>query len=87
MTTEKPNPTKELALLLALSTLWGASYSFIKIGVKTIPPVTLIAARTFIAGLILAAIIRWRGLSLPKMRPPGGGSCFRPASTAWFPSR
>ena len=46
MTTEKPNLTKELALLLALSTLWGASYSFIKIGVETIPPVTLIAART-----------------------------------------
>lgn len=66
MTIEKPNLTKELALLLALSTLWGASYSFIKIGVETIPPVTLIAARTFIAGLILVAIIRWRGLSLPK---------------------
>jgi drug/metabolite transporter (DMT)-like permease len=66
MTTEKPNLTKELALLLALSTLWGASYSFIKIGVETIPPVTLIAARTLIAGLILVVIIRWRGLSLPK---------------------
>ena len=66
MTTEKPNLTKELALLLALSTLWGASYSFIKIGVETIPPVTLIAARTLIAGMILFVIIRWRGLSLPK---------------------
>jgi drug/metabolite transporter (DMT)-like permease len=66
MTTEKPNLTKELALLLALSTLWGASYSFIKIGVETIPPITLIAARTLIAGLILVVIIRWRGLSLPK---------------------
>ncbi len=65
MTTGKPNPTQELALLLALSTLWGASYSFIKVGVETIPPVTLIAARTLIAGLILVAIIRWRGLSLP----------------------
>lgn len=65
MTTEKPNLMRELMLLLALSTLWGASYSFIKIGVETIPPVTLIAARTFIAGLILLAIIRWRGLSLP----------------------
>ena len=43
-----PRPTGiaiELALLLALATLWGASYSFIKIGVATIPPVTLIAAR------------------------------------------
>jgi drug/metabolite transporter (DMT)-like permease len=66
MTTETPNVTKELALLLALSTLWGASYSFIKIGVETIPPVTLIAARTFIAGAILLAVIRWRGLSLPR---------------------
>jgi drug/metabolite transporter (DMT)-like permease len=66
MTNEKPNLTKELAFLLALSTLWGASYSFIKIGVETIPPITLIAARTFIAGFILIAIIRWRGLTLPK---------------------
>ncbi|MCT7374545.1 DMT family transporter [Chelativorans salis] len=66
MATDKLNLTKELALLLALSTLWGASYSFIKIGVETIPPVSLIAARTFIAGLILVAVIRWRGLSLPK---------------------
>lgn len=66
MTIEKPNLTRELALLVALSTLWGASYSFIKIGVETIPPITLIAARTFIAGSILVAIIRWRGLNLPK---------------------
>lgn len=65
MTTGKPNLTQELALLLALSTLWGASYSFIKVGVETIPPVTLIAARTLIAGLILVAVIRWRGLNLP----------------------
>jgi drug/metabolite transporter (DMT)-like permease len=64
--TDEPNTAKELALLLALSALWGASYSFIKIGVETIPPVTLIAARTLIAGAILAAVIHWRGLSLPR---------------------
>src|SRR4051812_21749177 len=60
--------TTELALLLALSTLWGASYTFIKIGVETIPPVTLVAARTFIAGGLLLAIIGWRGLKLPRDR-------------------
>ncbi|MGI6855012.1 DMT family transporter [Mesorhizobium sp. 1B3] len=65
MKSENQNLVKELALLLALSTLWGASYSFIKIGVETIAPVTLIAARTFIAGLILVAIIQWQGLNLP----------------------
>ena len=55
----------ELGLLLVLATLWGASYTLIKIGVETIPPVTLIAARTLVAGGILTAIICWRGLALP----------------------
>ncbi|MBA4269404.1 MAG: EamA family transporter [Methylobacterium sp.] len=56
----------DLALLLLLATLWGGSYSFIKIGVETIPPVTLIAARTLLAGAILLGVLRWRGLRLPR---------------------
>jgi len=56
----------ELALLALLATLWGASYTFIKLGVATIPPVTLIAARTLIAGMLLLTIMRWRGLCLPR---------------------
>lgn len=58
----------ELALLLLLATLWGGSYSFIRVGVETIPPVTLIAARTLLAGAILLAVIGWRGLRLPRDR-------------------
>jgi drug/metabolite transporter (DMT)-like permease len=61
-----PNTATELALLLALATLWGASYTFIKIGVATIPPITLIAARTLIAGMLLLMIMRARGLRLPS---------------------
>ncbi|PWC31356.1 EamA family transporter [Azospirillum sp. TSO35-2] len=68
MTDTRPNLKVELALLLALATLWGASYSFIKLGVATIPPLTLIAARTLIAGGILLLVIRWRGLALPRDR-------------------
>jgi len=56
----------ELALLGLLSMLWGSSYAFIKIGVATIPPVTLIAARTIVAGLLLLLILRWRGVALPR---------------------
>ena len=56
----------DLALLLLLATLWGASYTLIKLGVATIPPLTLIAARTLIAGLLLLTVLRWRGLALPK---------------------
>ncbi len=66
MAPAKSNITTELLLLLALATCWGASYTFIHVGVATIPPITLIAARTLIAGLVLLAIIRWRGLNLPR---------------------
>src|ERR1700675_2109108 len=61
-----PDMAVELALLLLLATLWGASYSFIKLGVATIPPITLIAARTLVARVLLLAIMHWRGLRLPK---------------------
>jgi drug/metabolite transporter (DMT)-like permease len=56
----------EFALLVLLATLWGGSYTFIKLGVATIPPITLIAARTLIAGLVLLLVMHWRGLVLPK---------------------
>lgn len=58
--------TTELLLLALLATLWGASYTFIKLGVATIPPVTFIAARTLIAALILLTVLRLRGLRLPR---------------------
>lgn len=60
--------TTQVALLVLLATLWGASYTFIRIGVVTIPPVTLIAARTLIAGGILLGVLRWRGIALPRER-------------------
>lgn len=60
--------TVELLMLALLATLWGASYTFIKLGVATIPPITFIAARTLIAALILLAVLRLRGLRLPRDR-------------------
>ena len=62
----EPSLGVELALLMGLATLWGGSYAFIKLGVATIPPVTLIAGRTLIAGLLLLLIMRWWGVRLPK---------------------
>jgi drug/metabolite transporter (DMT)-like permease len=66
MTTPTSKPLTNILLLLALATLWGSSYTFIKIGVETIPPVTLIAVRTLIAASILVSVIKLRGLSLPR---------------------
>jgi drug/metabolite transporter (DMT)-like permease len=59
-------PTVDLLLLLALSTLWGASYTFIRVAVATIPPVTAMAARTLIAGALLVAWIVARGIAVPR---------------------
>jgi drug/metabolite transporter (DMT)-like permease len=73
----KTNLPPELALLLVLSTLWGASYTFIKIGAETIPPVTLVAARTLVAAGILVAILHLRGLKLPTDRRVWGRSLFQ----------
>lgn len=58
--------TRELALLVLLASLWGASYTLIKLGVATIPPVTFIAGRTLIAAAILLAVLRLRGIGLPS---------------------
>ncbi|ANK89968.1 MULTISPECIES: DMT family transporter [Rhizobium] len=68
MTPQNPKLARELVLLLVLATLWGSSYTFIKIGVETIPPVTLIAVRTLIAGAILLAVLRHRHVRLPRDR-------------------
>src|SRR3954466_2331693 len=61
----QPEMARELALLVLLATLWGGSYTFIKLGVATIPPITLIAARTAIAGALLVVIMHRRGIRLP----------------------
>jgi drug/metabolite transporter (DMT)-like permease len=77
--------TGELALLLLLATLWGASYSFIKVGVATIPPITLIAGRTLIAGALLLLIMRWRGLRMPTDAPTWGRFAFQACLNSVIP--
>lgn len=64
--TPRSRNATNLALLLLLATLWGAAYTLVKVGVETIPPLTLIAARTLIAGGILLAIMRLRGIVMPR---------------------
>lgn len=85
MTAEPKNRTTDLSLLLLLSTLWGSSYTFIKIGVETIPPVTLIAARTLIAGSLLLVLLKARGLSLPRDRANWGRFLFQACLNSVFP--
>ena len=83
--TRRPNMAFELALLLLLATLWGASYTLIKLGVATIAPITLIAARTAIAGLLLLIIMRWRGVRMPRDIPTWGRFLFQACLNSVIP--
>lgn len=49
-----------LALLLLLSAIWGASFLFIKIGVSEIGPITFSMLRVLIGSLVLLAIVSTR---------------------------
>jgi drug/metabolite transporter (DMT)-like permease len=48
---------RNLAMLIALSLLWGASFLFIKVGVRELEPATLIVGRLGLAALALAALV------------------------------
>ena len=48
---------KSFALVLLLALLWGASYPLLKVAVETLPPLTVVAARALLGGLILLAVL------------------------------
>lgn len=56
---------RQLALLVVLACIWSSSFMFIKIGVATIPPVTMAAARLALAAMMLVVIAHFRGHRLP----------------------
>jgi drug/metabolite transporter (DMT)-like permease len=60
---------KDWALLLTLVALWGSNFMFVKLGVATVPPATLVAARLVIGALILVAVVRALGYTFPPAGP------------------
>ena len=64
----------DLGLLFLLALLWGSSFTFTKVAVETIPPVTMVAARVAIAALLLWLVVRLRGLRMPSA--PGNWRAF-----------
>jgi drug/metabolite transporter (DMT)-like permease len=53
-------------VFLALGLMWGSSYLFIKIGVETLAPFTLIAARLGIGLVVLATVVALAREPLPR---------------------
>lgn len=56
---------KNLSLMILLAALWGPSFVFIKVGVETIPPMTLVFGRVALAAVLLYVVLRWQHGRLP----------------------
>ena len=48
---------RSFALVLLLAFLWGGSYPLLKVAVESIPPMTVVAIRSLLGGLILLAAL------------------------------
>jgi drug/metabolite transporter (DMT)-like permease len=48
---------RSFALVSLLALLWGGSYPLLKVAVETIPPLTVVAIRSLLGGLILLAVL------------------------------
>ncbi len=58
--------SREWALLLALSVLWGGSFFFVRVALDGLPPLTLVLARVSIGGVVLFAALKAVGQRLPR---------------------
>ena len=58
---------KDWGLLAALVALWGSNFMFIKLGVASVPPATLVASRLIIGAVILVAAVRVMGYTFPTI--------------------
>jgi drug/metabolite transporter (DMT)-like permease len=58
--------TREWAMLVALSMLWGGSFLFVGVAVEELPPLVLVTVRIGLAALALLIALRILGISLPR---------------------
>ncbi len=55
-------------LLIVLSILWGGSFFFIGVAVKSLPPFNIVATRVTIAALTLTLVLRLLGITIPHSK-------------------
>lgn len=70
MTESKPRPATSLVLaaFAAVYLLWGSTYLAIRVAIDTLPPLLMAGARFLLAGTILYAVMRLRGVPAPTRR-------------------
>src|SRR5437879_7658111 len=66
--TAKDAKARNLSLLLLLGLLWGMTYGLTKIALATIPPLTLVTARVWLAATALWIVVLVSGQQGPAGR-------------------
>ncbi|HMQ92475.1 MAG TPA: DMT family transporter [Amaricoccus sp.] len=57
---------RDWGLLLFLSVLWGGSFFFNEVALAELPPLTLVLLRVALAAAILRAVMRLKGIAMPR---------------------
>jgi drug/metabolite transporter (DMT)-like permease len=68
--------TRDWVMFGLISFFWGSSYLFIKIGIETLAPLTLIAGRLFFGSLVLGAALVLSRAPIPRDRATYGKLVF-----------
>jgi drug/metabolite transporter (DMT)-like permease len=66
MTSDARSSRLDWAIFVALGVMWGSSYLFIKIGVETLTPFTLVAARLAIGAVLLIGVVAVAREPIPR---------------------
>jgi drug/metabolite transporter (DMT)-like permease len=59
---------RPVLLLLLLASIWSSSFAVIKIGVETLPPMTLAASRITLAAIVLYGYTLFNSMPIPRDR-------------------
>lgn len=66
MTVSAPLDAATSWRLVTLAMLWGGSYFFVQLGLRELPPLTIVWARTMFGAIALLPILLWLGFRLPR---------------------
>ena len=72
MSAQRPMSPYEWGLLLMLSLLWGGSFFFVGVAVKSLPPLIIVTLRVSIAAALLWASAPWTGLKPRRLVTEAG---------------
>jgi drug/metabolite transporter (DMT)-like permease len=87
---EKTEPVRRVSVvawvcLLIVWVVWGSTYLAIRVGVQTMPPLLMAAARNLAAGLIMFPLALRNRRAVARAEGPDGGSArFRPSRAEWL---